>query len=151
MTTLAEEADAHAEAAEVDATGTATVALDAKEGSAETAMQLPVVMMTTGDAQTVAEDSAQGQKAEATLVLESTLQPSVQVAACQLFTRKAELTNTNKPRGGKTPSVDFSWDCRIAMQFCMLLTRPPWLNIFWQETITFPEPVEGNSVLDAYR
>ena len=93
--TLVEEADVHAEAAGVDATGTATVALDAKEGSVETAMQLPVVMMTTGDAQTVAEDSAQGQKAEATLVLESTLQPSVQVAAWQLFTRRAELTNTN--------------------------------------------------------
>jgi len=25
-----------------------------------------------------------------------------------------------------------------------LPTRPPWLGIVWQETITFPEPVEGN-------
>ncbi|MBQ2207349.1 MAG: hypothetical protein II413_09085, partial [Treponema sp.] len=42
----------------------------------------------------------------------------------------------------KNPSVDFSWDCRIAAQFCMLLTRPPWLNISWQETITLPEPAQ---------
>jgi hypothetical protein len=45
----------------------------------------------------------------------------------------------------KNSSVYFSWDCRIASQFCMLLTRPPWLDIPWQETKkTFPELVEGN-------
>ncbi|MBQ5571023.1 MAG: hypothetical protein IIT45_11360, partial [Treponema sp.] len=43
----------------------------------------------------------------------------------------------------KNPSVDFFWIAE-AKGFCMLLTRPPWLDIAWQETITFPEPVEGN-------
>ena len=43
----------------------------------------------------------------------------------------------------KNPSVDFSGDCRIAAQFCTLLSRPPWLNIPWQGRITFPELVEG--------
>ncbi|MBQ1795929.1 MAG: hypothetical protein II110_09650, partial [Treponema sp.] len=66
-----------------------------------------------------------------------------------IFFGKKQLRSLSLPK--KNPSVDFSWDCRIAAQFCMLLTRPPWLNIFWQETITLPEPVEGNSVLDAYR
>ncbi|MBQ2463648.1 MAG: hypothetical protein II507_01520, partial [Treponema sp.] len=31
-----------------------------------------------------------------------------------------------------------------AKDFCMLLTRPPWLDIAWQETNPFPELVEGN-------
>ena len=33
----------------------------------------------------------------------------------------------------KNPSMDFSKDCRIALQFCMLLSRPPWLDIDWQD------------------
>ncbi|MBQ1726222.1 MAG: hypothetical protein II039_02420, partial [Treponema sp.] len=44
----------------------------------------------------------------------------------------------------KNPSVDFSGDCRIAAQFCMLLSRHPWLGIGWQGKITFPELVEGS-------
>ncbi|MBQ2480253.1 MAG: hypothetical protein II516_03305, partial [Treponema sp.] len=27
--------------------------------------------------------------------------------------------------------MDFLNDCRIAAQFCMLLSRPPWLIAFW--------------------
>ncbi|MBQ1794733.1 MAG: hypothetical protein II110_03530, partial [Treponema sp.] len=34
----------------------------------------------------------------------------------------------------KNPSVDFFRDCRIARQFCMLLSRPPWLNTGRQES-----------------
>ena len=34
--------------------------------------------------------------------------------------------------------MDFFRDCRIATQFCTLLTRPPWLDTVWQERITFP-------------
>ena len=29
--------------------------------------------------------------------------------------------------------MDFFRDCRIATQFCTLLTRPPWLDTVWQE------------------
>ena len=29
--------------------------------------------------------------------------------------------------------MDFFRDCRIATQFCTLLTRPPWLDTAWQE------------------
>ncbi|MBP5438171.1 MAG: hypothetical protein J6Y30_09345 [Treponema sp.] len=43
----------------------------------------------------------------------------------------------------KNPSVDFFWIAE-AKGFCMLLTRHPWLDIPWQETNPFPEPVEGN-------
>jgi len=37
----------------------------------------------------------------------------------------------------KNPSMDFSWDCRIALQFCTLLSRHPWLFNFYQERNTF--------------
>ncbi|MBQ2356855.1 MAG: hypothetical protein II397_13720, partial [Treponema sp.] len=33
-------------------------------------------------------------------------------------------------------------DCRIATQFCTPLTRPPWLDIPWQERNTAPEPIK---------
>ncbi|MBQ5434224.1 MAG: hypothetical protein IIU30_12355, partial [Treponema sp.] len=45
--------------------------------------------------------------------------------------------------------MDFFWIAE-AKGFCMLLTRPPWLDIPWQETITFPEPVEGNNPKKAF-
>ena|GEM_PF-1912716 len=61
---------------------------------------------------------------------------------------KKQLRSLSLPK--KNPSVDFSWDCRIAAQFCMLLTRPPWLDTVWQKTITFPEPVEGNNPKKAF-
>ena len=32
----------------------------------------------------------------------------------------------------KKPSLAFLWDCRITSRFCRLLSRPPWLGIFWQ-------------------
>ena len=44
----------------------------------------------------------------------------------------------------KNPSVDFSWDCRSALHFCTLLSRPPWLDIPWQERNTSPEPAKAN-------
>ncbi|MBQ1593082.1 MAG: hypothetical protein II077_13695, partial [Treponema sp.] len=59
-----------------------------------------------------------------------------------IFLGKNQLRSLSLPK--KNPSVYFSWDCRIASQFCTLLTRHPWLNIPWQEPITFPELVEGN-------
>ena len=37
----------------------------------------------------------------------------------------------------KNPSMDFFVDCRIATQFCMLLSRHPWLDIVWQERKAF--------------
>jgi hypothetical protein len=45
----------------------------------------------------------------------------------------------------KNPSLDFPEDRRFAKQISGLLTRPPWLNIPWQETNPFPELVEGNN------
>ena len=33
----------------------------------------------------------------------------------------------------KRSLLGFSLDCRSALHFCMLLTRPPWLGIPWQE------------------
>jgi len=41
----------------------------------------------------------------------------------------------------KNPSVDFFWIAE-AKGFCMLLTRPPWLDIPWQERNTAPEPIK---------
>ena len=32
----------------------------------------------------------------------------------------------------------FFYDCRIATQFCMLLTRHPWLDTYWQERVKNP-------------
>ncbi|MBR6143092.1 MAG: hypothetical protein IKQ23_02290, partial [Treponema sp.] len=40
---------------------------------------------------------------------------------------KKKLRSLSLPK--KNPSVYFSWDCRIASQFCTLLSRPPWLAI----------------------
>ncbi len=51
----------------------------------------------------------------------------------------------------KNPSLDFFWDCRIASQFCTLLSRHPWLFICWQERNTFPEPALEKSLLGFFQ
>jgi len=32
----------------------------------------------------------------------------------------------------------FFYDCRIALQFCTLLSRHPWLDVGWQERLKNP-------------
>ena len=38
----------------------------------------------------------------------------------------------------KNSSMTFLNDCRIALQFCTLLSRHPWLDIGWQERLKNP-------------
>ena len=70
------------------------------------------------------------------------LPPAVCVSKNQPATRAAPL------HGGvcrpEKSLRGFLGDRRFALQFCTLLTRPPWLDIAWQGKNTFPEPVEGN-------